>query len=619
MNKTISINLGGRNFFIEEDAFKKLDGYLNGIRQHFAAYHGSGEIVADMESRIAEKFSEKFQNRPQAVITAGDVESLMKELGSVEDIAGEAGVKSEEKIPGNSFAPKRLMRDPDNKIIAGVCSGIAAYFNADPIWIRLIFAILIFAWGAVVPIYFLLWLIMPAAKTPTEKMQMRGEPLNLDSLSETIKERAQEFKQHVTSKSEKRPEVSGSEKITPAPRGSNAFAGFLRQVFQGIGKLIVFLFKLAVRIISLFAIIGTIFSIAGLTIALGFVLFNSHSPYFGMPFTLIPHNAVFFTLLVLVYIIALIPILLVMLLMLSILTGRKAFNVVSGFSLFGVWIAALIIGAILGGTYVPRYVEQVRSSPEFQATVKSYDAKNFSKLDLSNSVSYHLIQGKEFKVEARGWAMDLDRIEVKVENGTLNIDRPFHRTCIFCVSGGVAINITAPDFPSITARNSSFVDGDGIQATSSVISLQNSSRLYLTNFQVKNLTINLQNSSLAELSGISDVLKADLQNSSRLQAGDLNVKTADIKAVNSSRAEVNVSEIFKYNFYNSSRIYYSGQPKLEGDPKHVPLSNSAMMNDNDIEDQFYYQTSPSIPATSTPLTHPISPKSPAPKIIPNKP
>src|SRR6185295_1985754 len=121
MNKTISINLGGRNFFIEEEAYKKLEAYLNSIKARFAEYQGSAEIVADMESRIGEKFSEKFEGNSQAVITIADIDNLITELGSVEDIAGEEGNKHSHKQQSENYIPKRLMRNGDDKIIAGVC------------------------------------------------------------------------------------------------------------------------------------------------------------------------------------------------------------------------------------------------------------------------------------------------------------------------------------------------------------------------------------------------------------------------------------------------------------------------------------------------------------------
>lgn len=423
MNKTISINLGGRNFFIEESAYHKLDGYLIAIKKRFEQYPGSGEIVADMESRIGEKFWEKYQNNSQAVIVEADVDSLIGELGTVDDIAGDQGTrdKSDDKAAGPSFAPKRLMRNGDDKIIAGVCSGLAAYFDADPFVFRLVFGLLIFAWGTIIPIYLLLWLIMPEAKTATEKMQMRGEPLNINSIGETIKERAEEFKQRVhevrdnkewrqwqrdvkdraktmredfrQSRREWREGRRGApyaanlqptaDKVQNPPnadaaanpvqvssatagRPKSGFGGFVRDLFAGIGKIIIFVISLLRRVISLALIVAFGLAIAGVTLGFAVAVSGSHSPYLRLPLEVLPHTAAFYVLLILAYIIILIPLQFLLLAAVAVFGGRRAgLRASVGFSLFAVWLAALIAGGALGARYVPDYVYQIKNSRDY--------------------------------------------------------------------------------------------------------------------------------------------------------------------------------------------------------------------------------------------------------------
>ncbi len=577
MNKTISVNLGGRNFFIEEQAYNKLNAYLNAIKLRFAQYPGSEEIVSDMEGRIGEKFSEKYQNTPQAVISEADVDSLIVELGSVEDIAGEEGDKDGSKKSQSTFSGKRLMRNGDDKIIAGVCSGLAAYFDIDPFIFRIIFGVLIFAWGTIIPIYLLLWLIMPEAKTVTEKMQMRGEPVNLNSIGETIKERAEEFKQHVHNVKENKEwhewkeefkdkaKSAGNEMAGVAQKGGKGLGGFLRKLLSGITKIIIAFVKIISKIICLVLIIAFGIAIASLTLSFVAAVFNSNSPYLGLPLSGIAHGAVYYILLLLAYIIALIPLMLLFMFVIRLFTNKPSSLKASvGFSLFGVWLMALILGAALGARYIPGYVDQVKNSPQLQTVNKVYDAKGFNKLELSNSIRFTLIQGKEFSVKASGWAMDLDRLNVEVSGDTLKVSENFRGPCIFCFNGNPTVEIVAPEYLIIKASNSTFIQSNNLVSTSTILSLSNSSHAEI-NFNTKELIVNISNSSVANLTGSSTNITAHLSNSSYLAARDLLTQAADITTTNSSLANVNVRDNLKYSSSNSSRIYYLGNPFLEPD------------------------------------------------------
>ncbi len=543
MNKTISINLGGRNFFIEEAAYQKLEAYLNGIKQHFAGYSGSTEIVADMESRIAEKFGEKYNNA-QAVISVADIESLIAELGTVEDIAGEESKseKTKDKTTG-SFAHKRLMRDPDDKILAGVCSGIAAYFDVDPFIVRLIFGILVLAWGAIIPIYLLLWLIMPKAQSPTEKMQMRGEPLNLETISETIKERAEEMKERVNEVRTKKEWKHWS-------------------IWRALERVLVFIAKFIVKFTAVCMIIALGVSIISMTVALVFAIFNSTSPYLGLPVSSLTHNLAFYVLLIAGYLIALVPLQFLLFLFISMFTGRKSFKAVAGFVLLGVWFLALVIAAAIGGRYVPQYIEEIKNSPQLQTVNRTYDVKDFQKVDLTSYVKYKLVQGDHFAVTARGWNMDLEKLDAKVEDGTLTIGRHgANNICIFCFTGHPTVEITAPSFDAIKAENSSDVSSSGITGTSTSLSLSNSSDADIA-YNVQDLKLNLSNSSDARLTGTAQSITADLSNSSSLDASKLVAKQVEITTSNSSDARLNVIDLLKYEIYNSSDVFYTGHPQV---------------------------------------------------------
>lgn len=270
MKKNISINISGIIFHIEEDGYESLKKYLDSINKYFSTFEDSSEILADIESRIAEIFLSRL-NEEKQVITAEDVNTLKATMGSVSDFKAAEEDREEKQTTGAEeqpadaepastsggytyTPPKQLRRDQKRKILGGVCAGLGNYFDIDPLWIRLLFAVLFFAYGItlfiyavmwiVVPgsydleepavskkmfrdperkviggvsggvaaylgidiiavrvlfilftlagglglfIYIVLWIILPEARTITDKMQMQGEPLTLSNIESTIK------------------------------------------------------------------------------------------------------------------------------------------------------------------------------------------------------------------------------------------------------------------------------------------------------------------------------------------------------------------------------------------------------------------------------------------------
>lgn len=198
MKKTITVNLNGRVFNIDEDAYGLLDNYLQNLRIYFRKEEGSTEIIADFEARIEELFSEKIRSNYD-VINIELVEQVITRVGKPSDFeeenAGERAEKEYENLSA-SKGKKKFYRNNDDKIFAGICSGIAAYFGWEVLVLRLIFALLLFATsGWAVPVYLLAWLIVPAAKTAEEKLQMRGEPITVENIGKTVAAEAEPEKE----------------------------------------------------------------------------------------------------------------------------------------------------------------------------------------------------------------------------------------------------------------------------------------------------------------------------------------------------------------------------------------------------------------------------------------
>lgn len=184
MKKTFTINLGGIVFHIDEDAYELLDKYLSNLRIHFNKEKGGEEIVQDMELRISELFSERLSETKQ-VITIKDVEEIIAQMGNPEEFSDNTTQETnynEEEDKGI----KRLYRNPDDSVIGGVCSGIAAYLDWDVTLVRLGMLVLAFIFPGTILAYIVALIIIPEANTATEKLSMKGMKINVENIGKTV-------------------------------------------------------------------------------------------------------------------------------------------------------------------------------------------------------------------------------------------------------------------------------------------------------------------------------------------------------------------------------------------------------------------------------------------------
>ncbi len=210
MNKVFTINLGGYPFTIDEDAFEHLDKYLKAIHRHFKQSEGYEEITEDIEARLAELFQSSMGNRP--IVSLKDVEQAIATMGRPEEFGDEPLEEETAGAEGGESSyktGKRLFRNPDDEVVAGVCSGVAAYFGIqDPVWIRILFVLITISGGFGIPMYIVLWAILPQAETAGDRLAMRGEPINVSNIGKIIQEEVE----HISEKVSELGEELGSKK-----------------------------------------------------------------------------------------------------------------------------------------------------------------------------------------------------------------------------------------------------------------------------------------------------------------------------------------------------------------------------------------------------------------------
>lgn len=273
MKKTLTVNLGGSVFNIDEDAYELLDKYLTNLRIHFRKEEGSDEIMNDFESRISELLGER-KRLGYEVINIGHVEDVIKRMGSPEEIFEEGNPHAEKDIPleeeGDETGKKkkkRLMRDSEDRILGGVASGIAAYLNIDPTAVRLALILLLFIpYIPVVIPYLILWLVMPLAQTATDRLIMRGKSVNLQNIGKSVTDGFEKTSAHINDY------ISSDKPRTTLQKFADflvTFVGVLLKVFAIIigiillPVLVLVIFVLFIVIFALFAggagaLIGTL-------------------------------------------------------------------------------------------------------------------------------------------------------------------------------------------------------------------------------------------------------------------------------------------------------------------------------------------------------------------------
>ena len=338
MNKTVNINLANILFHIDEKAFNKLQRYLESIKRSFSGTAGSDEIIADIEARVAELFQEKMENDRQ-VITLKEVDEVINIMGQPEDYMVDEDIFEDEPRKSSESRPrvKKLYRDIDNKYIGGVCAGLEHYLGFDVLWIRLIFIVLGIFTGFGFIAYILLWILVPEAATTSQKLDMRGEPVNISNIEKKVKEGFDEVADRVKS--------VDYEKVGNKVKSSG------RTFFDALGDIIMFFFKVFGKFIGILLIIIGAATLIGLFIGLFTVgiLDIVHIP--GVDFYDMVNSTVAPVWLVslLSFFAIGIPFFFLLYLGLKILVNNlKSIGNIAKFSLLGLWLLSIIGLSVLG-------------------------------------------------------------------------------------------------------------------------------------------------------------------------------------------------------------------------------------------------------------------------------
>ena len=259
MKKTLTVNISGIVFHIDEDAYAVLHDYLQSIKKHFSRTQGGDEIISDIEARIAEMLKERIGDSRQ-VITIDDIEEVIQVIGQPSEFGDEfSDQDQQEKTAYTGKTTKRLYRDPEHSVLGGVCGGLGAYFHTDPVWFRLAFILFsIVGIGTPLLIYVVLWIAIPEAKTAAERLEMKGERVNISNIEKSVREEINNLKNKFNDFTE------------GARRTYKKKSAAHRSDLEGVGNALGKIAELFVKVILVF--VGIVLFLFGLSFILALVV-----------------------------------------------------------------------------------------------------------------------------------------------------------------------------------------------------------------------------------------------------------------------------------------------------------------------------------------------------------
>jgi phage shock protein PspC (stress-responsive transcriptional regulator) len=532
MKKSTIINISGMAFYLEEEAYKKLEAYFNKLNMHFKDVEDKDEIIEDIENRVAEKFSNTIKNS-QSVITLEVVENIIKSMGMPEEFGDEdVEVKSEDSDK-NVFANRKLFRDPDNKMVGGVISGFVAYFGIPErytqlirlgIVIMLLFDFLNVSWFITLALYIFAYLSIPEAESVTDRVEMRGRPITLANIQSTIAA-----------------DLEGSEKKISKRKKILLFP------FRVIGKVLAFIkwfIKYCLsKIVGIFVIAVSAGLFIGITWLAIMVTFFKDSPLVETPLRTFPDRGIEYVGVFFIYLFFLLPILFALALGISVLRRRYVLKNVITYSFLGVWIVSLFLGGSLLFGSMPEIKQNYEDSGI--RNVQSYVLDQFEKVELKGdydrSLNVKIYRSDENKIVVKG---NQSYIKHEVKDNKLTVETLYSsRICLFCIDYA-EVEIFTDDFDSID--------------------LQEYASVSLEDFKGDELSINSSDSTYSSihLKGQANKLNINFTGFTVLQAYDFEANDLDIN-IGGGTAEVYVKDNLKAKLRKNSRVIYRGNPKVD--------------------------------------------------------
>lgn len=521
MNTTININLAGYAFSIDKDAYDLLQSYLESIKNQIDD-NNADEVMRDIEARIAELFSDICRSQHTQVVTMQMVQTVVNQLGKPDDF------KDDDQPAENAFTTmlkKKLYRDTDNALIGGVCSGIGHWLGLDAIWVRLIFLLCLLLWGITLPIYLILWLIVPEARTAAQRLNMRGELTTIENIEREVTQ----------------------QRNNQRNSNSGCLGTALKIILLCIGGF--FLFIAVIIFFSLITgIIGAFSGLAALS-PLGII-----GAFFSGDYRL---SAI---LAILIVLIIALPVFLIALVIYKHSKQQQVQSRTIWITVI-IWLVA-ICGSIGIGTYQLFSNDELLNEILFDDDLSDNDPQaandvlslsGFHSVSITGAADIKLTQADEYYAEGNN--SFFKRAEV--------IDSVLYITTIDNLKkGGAKLWIQTPTLKAITIEGASKCKSNGMLSLDELsITAEGASKIDLR-LQAKAITISALGASDIELEGTADNLNIEIEGAANIDADDLQVRNASVRADGPSRIDLFVTEQLETHASFLSKITNKGNPAI---------------------------------------------------------
>jgi len=550
MKKTVTINLNNIVFHIDDDAYEMLQTYLKDVEKHLSIEERR-EVMADIEARIAEIFSESLK-RNKTVINIEDVEEIITVLGNpsqyadedTDEAATENGTQQQQNTSTKSRS-RRFYRDPENTILGGVAGGIAAYMNWDATWIRIAFVLIVFiGWGTLIPIYLVVWLVAPKAVTAAQRLEMQGEDVTVENIKS---------------------EINNVKNIMESEK--------FKQSASGFGKRFAEIFRVLAKIFL--GVIGAILGFVGIIVAISLVfvfatlvflpeILNGFSPELATQWSsMTGDNSALLAFSLLLVIGA--PIFMIIYWLINSLK-RKHYEHSRTTSLVTLllWLVGIFMLYTIGVKSVVNWKNQnghnfvINWDENHDPLVdesRTYEA--FNQLDISDNIEVELIQDTLKQMVISAPEKILSQVKTEVTDGRLKI-----YTEQFLINYPIKVKLSIDSLSALEASGASKISTIGrFKTTSFKMDLSGASQAIIDVEVVGKTDIELSGASFAELKGLSNSINVNASGASKLEAEQFPTKDAIVESSGASYIAVNATENADAKASGAGKIEISGKPK----------------------------------------------------------
>jgi len=550
MKKTLTVNLNNIVFHIDDDAYEMLQVYLADVARHLSEDEKK-EVMNDIEARVAELFTERLQKNKN-VVNIEDVQEIINVLGKPSQYADGEDTQDAPPVNAEKKKARRFYRNPENAILGGIGGGIAAYFGWDVTWVRIVLVILaLISAGNMVLIYLLIWIIAPAATSVSQRLEMQGEDVTVES----IKTEINNVKNYVESDKFKQSASTMGQKIL------EFLQGFFKIVFGFVG--------------AVFGLVGIIL-IGALILVLMFFIFEP-SVFNGFSNEFLANSDTFAPDKIIMLIVSLIlvvgcPIFMLIYWAIRIVSGRNDYSKTTSWVVLILWIAGLFMLSSTGASTIYKLVNNPNHNwvtywtiDESQMTDEVRTCEDFDKIEISGNVKLEFTQDSVTQVVVSAPNDNIASVITKVEDGVLKIYSEK-----FFLNREIEVKISTDSIFGLEATGASrFISNSRFNTSKLYLKLSGASQADLDINVYDKLDIDLSGASNADLEGNTNELKADISGASKLEAVNLISKFATLNCSGAANAKVYATEKLDAEASGASHILCEGNPKTVRKSDHI--------------------------------------------------